>query len=394
LAYKDNAVQKSAPPLAAVVSLPIKGGGSGNKNGTVETEVPADATPVDITGNKGSASVNYVGKQYTFANVAALVTKSSGGVPTVVFSAKPIPYNKMQSQIATKNSFSFLDLYELSAPDHLILQLGEHPSFSLGLPGISVGNPIEKSGNEMKVEGDRVRGTLKTAPVEIFRGEKLSFNATVDAALLTPSTRISGPGDPVTRSDSPVLANAPVPFPDAVENASSEGSKFRKTYRVVVRMPLAEVNEFYRKELTAKGWKWPETGSGETVRFKNESAEAALTLKPQGSKTEVEVFSRDMALAKQEGILPEAGKGRLVFGNAGNGAVTFSVGNTNYSLKPGQGAKDYRQAVNQSLAPGTYTVVIKIAGQAPQSEKIGLADGSAWGIVVLPMGGCLPVQLY
>ena len=88
------------------------------------------------------------------------------------------------------------------------------------------------------------------------------------------------------------------------------------------------------------------------------------------------------------------GKGRLVLGNANNVAVTFTVGATNYSLRAGQGAKDYAQAVNQSLAPGTYNVVIRIPGQPHQTEKIELAEGSTWGIIALPMGGCLPVQLY
>jgi hypothetical protein len=104
--------------------------------------------------------------------------------------------------------------------------------------------------------------------------------------------------------------------------------------------------------------------------------------------------TRDIALARQEGVLPEPDKGRIVLGNANNVAVTFTIGNANYALRPNQGAKDYKQAVNQSLAPGTYNVIIKIAGRAPQTEKIELAEGATWGIIALPGGDCLPVQLY
>ena len=151
---------------------------------------------------------------------------------------------------------------------------------------------------------------------------------------------------------------------------------------------------FYRQALAAKGWKLPDANSGYTMRMKTDKTDVAVTLRPQGGKTEIEVFKRDLALAKQEGIAPEPGKGRLVLGNANNIAVIFSVGNANYSLKAEQGAKDYKQAINQSLAPGPYTIILKAPGQSPQSEKIELAEGSTWGIVALPGGGCLPVQLY
>jgi hypothetical protein len=130
------------------------------------------------------------------------------------------------------------------------------------------------------------------------------------------------------------------------------------------------------------------------MRWNNEATEIAVTVRAQGSKTSVEMFVRDMGLAKQDGILPEPGKGRLVLGNGNNIAVVFSVGNNNYSLKPEQGAKDYKQAVNQSLPPGTYNVTLKAPGQPPRSEKIELTEGSVWGVIALPMIGCFPVQLF
>jgi hypothetical protein len=59
-----------------------------------------------------------------------------------------------------------------------------------------------------------------------------------------------------------------------------------------------------------------------------------------------------------------------------------------------QGAKDFKQALSYSIAPGKYTVVIKIPGQPPQTEQIEPAAGSTWGIITLPTGGYLPLQLY
>jgi hypothetical protein len=396
LEYKDEAKEKPVPPLAAVASLPIKSSGAGKTATSDVAATPVGTTPIDVASNKGSAIVSYAGKQYTFANVASFQTKSRGASATmVVFSAQPIPMNKMQSLIATKDNFSFGDLYEFSSPSHLILQLGDHLSFSFSIPGVGLGLPVDNPINEMKLETARVQGTLKMPPKEVFQGEQFSFIATAYAAIITPTTRISGPGDPVVKSDSPLLADSPVPFPEAIENSGRVGSKFRKTYTALVRKPLAEVADFYRQELAAKGWTLPAPDSAEgTMRFKNETTELSVALKPQSGKTAIEIVTRDIALARQEGILPEPGKGRLVLGNANNVAVVFTIGMTNYPLQAGQGAKDQKQTLNYSLAPGAYTVVVKVPGQPQQSEKIELAEGATWGIIALPMGGCLPVQLY
>jgi len=396
LRYKDEASERPAPPLAAVASLPIKGGGAGKVAASETTATPVGTTPIDVTSNKGSAAINYNGKPYTFSNVACFQTKSRGNQATmVVFSARPIPFQKMQTLISTKDNFSFGDLYELSAPEHLVVQLGDNLSFTFALSSTYVGNSIDNPVNEMKVEANRVRGTLKMPPRMIFRNEQFSFTATVDAAIIAPSTRISGPGDPIEKSDFPILAGSPVAFPQEIENSGREGSKFRKTYTALVRKPLAEVAAFYRQELAAKGYSQPEKAPmGEPMQFQNDKLEFSVALKPQGNKTAVEVVTRDIALARQEGVLPELGKGRLVLGNANKVPVVFSIGNANYSLKAEQGAKDYQQAVNQSLAPGTYNVIIKIAGRAQQTEKVELAEGTTWGIIALPMGDCFMVQLY
>jgi hypothetical protein len=396
LEYKDDGKKPVVRPLAAVASLPFKAGGAETAPTGGAAMTPSSATPIEVTSNKGSATVNYNGKQYVFKNIASFRTKSRGEKTTmVVFSAKPIAYNKMQTLIATKDDFSFGDLYEGSMPDNLVVQLGDYPSFTFASPGLGIGHSIDDPVTEMKAEAGRVQGTVKMAPKEIFKGEPFSFTATVNASIITPTTRIGGPADPVLKSDSPILADSPVPFPEAVGNLSSEGSKFRKTYRAEVSMPLAEVTEFYRKELAAAGWK-PEgaKASGQPTRFKNDTMDLALSLKAQGGKTAVEIVTRDFVLAKKEGMLPEPGKGRLILGNASSVAVVFSVGKTNHSLKAGQGAEDLKQAVHSSLAPGAYTVIIKPAGQPQQTEKIDLAEGTTWGVIALPTGGCLPLQLY
>jgi len=313
-----------------------------------------------------------------------------------VFSAKPIPYHKMQSLIATKDDFSFSDLYDFGFPDHLVLQLGDnYVSYSLSLPGVGLSSSADNAVNETKVSADRVQGILKMPPKQVFSRDEISFTISVDAVIITPSTRIAGPADAVTRSDSPILTDSPIPFPDGANNISSEGSKFRKTYSAVVRLPLTDVESFYRKELAAGGWSAADSSStGDVLRFKKDTADLSLSLKRDGSNTVIAAITRNMALARQEGVLPDPGKARLILANALTVGVVYTIGRTDYPLRPGQGAKDYKQALNYSLAPGAYTVIVKIPGQRPQSEQLNLAEGTTWGIIATPTGGYLPLQLY
>jgi len=402
LEYKDAAKETPVPPLAAVASLPIKGGGSSpTASGSTASGASANpatvaaATPIDVTANKGSAIVDYNGKKYTLANVVCYQSKGHGSTPTLIFSAKPIPVNKLQTLVATKDDVSFGDLYEFGWPDHLVLNLGSNSSYSFGAGGVGLGRSVEDATGEIKVEAGRAQGTLKIAPQKVFDTELFSFTATANAAIITPNTRIVGPGDPVLKSDNPSLAAAPIPFPDGIENAGSEGSRYRKKYHALVARPLDEVAAFYRKEMAAKGWKQAESASPtDVIQIKNDKLELSVALKQQRGKTAIEVFVHDIALAKQEGAFPEPGKARLVLANASEAAVVFTIGKTNYPLKPGQGDKDPKQALNYSLAPGKYTVVLNVPGQPQETENVELTEGTTWGVVALPRGGCLSVQLY
>ena len=290
---------------------------------------------------------------------------------------------------------SFVELYDFGLPDYFILQLGSYPSLALSIPGVGIGGAsAENAVGEMKVEAGRVRGTLEMPPEEILN-RQFSFTATIDAVIITPNTRITGPGDPVERSDHPILADSPVPMPEGAEDVSRKGSNFRKTYSAVAVMPLADVASFYRKELARQGWKGADTqAAGDAMQFKNDTMELSVALKRQGGETAIEVVTRDVAAAKREGLLPEPGMGRLVLANGHNVGVLFTIGKTDYPLAAGHGAEDPRQALNYSVAPGTYEVVIKIPGQQQQTERIEITEGSTWGIVVLPTGGYMPMRMY
>ncbi|MEQ8790901.1 MAG: hypothetical protein RIC55_31855 [Pirellulaceae bacterium] len=390
LGYENSQKQSAVKPLPAVASLPL------TIPGVAETPTePVATTPVDVAGNKGSAVVKFGGKQYTFPHAACFQTKDRGDYATmVVFSSKPIPLNKMQAMATKEDDFSFFDLYESATPDYLSLQLGKYLSFSFSVPGVGVANSIDESVDEMKIADGRVKGTFKMPPKEVL-SRQFSFTATIDAAVITPTTRISGPADPVATSTDPVSGDWPFSLPEGSEDIRREGSRFRKTYHALVDMPPAEAAAFYRKELPTKGWKAVDGASSDgTLHFANDSMQLSAAFEPQGEKTSIEIVTRDAALAKKEGVLPEAGKGRLILANAHRVEVVYTIGKSDYRLKAGRGAKDFKEALNYSIPPGTYKIVVKIPGQPEQTERIDLTEGTSWAIVALPTGGYLPIQLY
>ena len=65
-----------------------------------------------------------------------------------------------------------------------------------------------------------------------------------------------------------------------------------------------------------------------------------------------------------------------------------------YKVAAGAGADDPKTGLNWDVAPGKYTVEVKLPGKAVQSETLTIGADEAWGLMILPTGECLPVQLY
>lgn len=398
LDYENDQPEPRLPALPAVASLPISNPGESAESASDDlAETPPARTPINVTNNRGSASVTYGNRKYTFKHVACFQTKDRGDYATeVVFAEQPIPLNKMQALVASKDDFSFGDLFEFNYPRNLILQVGKYQNLTFSADGTGIGGyDLENATGELKVEVGRVVGTLTMPPKEIL-SRPLSFSVTIDAAIITPNTRFSsGTEDPVEKTNNPILADSPVPMPAGVEDLSRQGSNFRKVYNATVTMPVTEVADFYRKELTASGWKRTDaSAASESVSFSNATQELSVQFKQQQGQTAIEVIVREAAVAKRQGIMPDPGKGRLVLANSHTKPIVYTIGKTNYPLKAGQGGKDFKRALNYSLAPGIYNVVVKIPGEQPQTERIELTAGSTWAVIALPTGGYLPMQMY
>jgi hypothetical protein len=119
-----------------------------------------------------------------------------------------------------------------------------------------------------------------------------------------------------------------------------------------------------------------------------------VQLNANGKETAITLASRDAAAAKAAGLLPSAGKGRMVIGNAHNQAATVTVNKRPYNVAAGAGARDPKTGINWEVAPGKYTVEIKLPGGGAQTETVTIGAGETWGVMVLPTGAPLAVQVY
>ena len=88
-------------------------------------------------------------------------------------------------------------------------------------------------------------------------------------------------------------------------------------------------------------------------------------------------------MVKAAGIDPQPGKGRLILGNAGEKEVSILINGQPYKVAAGKGAKNPKDGVSLHILPGNYNLTIKNPGQPDKSEKMKIAIGETWGVIVL-----------
>lgn len=398
LEYDDGKKDPVLPPLEEITL-----DGKALSSPAEASQVTAESRPVDVSNNQGSASITLGKETYSFQHVAAFRSKSSienlVDETSIVFSKHPIPFAKLQQHLATEDHIFFADLGS-EIPNYLIVDVGDYPSFSCSLPGTGISQGIKQLIDETRIEQGRVRGTLKLPAIDVFDRE-LSFTVSVDAAIMTPDTRVKGAPAPAPSTvDGGEFVDTYPPAPDDADSFSRTGSNYSKTYETTSRGSLETTTEFYQSTLARQGWKQVEikpnaaTANDKMLRFRGPQGDLTIRLVPQGTATRIAITKRDESKARQDGVLPESGKGRLILANAHRVGVAFTIGNTDYPLRAGQGSKDFKTALNYSVGPGKYTIIIKIPGQRPKTEVVNISAGSTWAIIALPTGGHLPTQLY
>lgn len=361
-----------------------------------------DSTPakrlVDAPRLANSGTLTFGNKTYKLSSVTAYEMKQfDRPMTTVVLSDRPLNLAKLKAALGKKSAD---DYFEFIPQVKLVIDADDNiSSMNLWADNASIsGSGSSDVASDIVIEDGRARGTARmTKPGEFF-DKKYRFEASFDVDVLgrpaTAAPKSDGPGSGLVADSHDGL-----PFPEGGEGFQSQGSKFRKQTSKTVPAELKAVINFYQRELAATGWtenkaaaKLEKTSA--TLSFTGPAGGLTVQLKSAGNQTAIKLISRDGAAAKAAGVLPAPGKSRLIIGNTSENAAVVTVNKRDYNLAAGAGANDPKTGLNWEVAPGKYTVEIKLPGAAVQSETLTIGADEAWGLVILPAGGCLPVQLY
>ena len=408
--YKNSTPVELVAPLPAVASanMPARPGASGESDTEAEPDMLiAEKVSIEVSSNKGSAIVWYGSDKYEFKHVAAYHSDYYEWT-MLIFADKPIPLQKLQKMLAENDQeFAFFYLYgDFDSPSYLTIQVDDQTrsdpdvSLSFSVPGVGIGgHTIENPEGEIKIDSGRATGTIKMSAEKIL-SKNLRFEASMDAGVIGPETELRGATPDAVPTPEPSFDSiGGLPIPKGATEVSRGGTRYRNYANTQVELPLLDVTDFYRKELTAQNWSedldlFEADAHTSTLVFKNDSGTFTVKLTKNGRGTIVELSSQDETAAKTDGIFPESGKARMIMGNAHAEDVVISIGKNNYTVKAGQGAKDPAEGLNFSISPGTYTVTIKIPGEKPQTEKLEIAAGTAWGVIALPTGAYIADQIF
>lgn len=187
----------------------------------------------------------------------------------------------------------------------------------------------------------------------------------------------------------------PVPKPNTL--SGHETTPYRVVASATVSASLNGVLAFYRAELKSRGW--TEVAAQAVVKereaalsFASPEGPALLSLSRKDDATEVLLEQRKPKAAAAAGILPKAGRVKVMFGNAGDGAADVTIDGKTIAIAAGVGSKN-PDGPTVDLKPGSYKVGFKIKGGAEGSETVDVKADEAWGILLGP-GGALPLRMY
>jgi len=399
LDYENEAKEPVVPPLPPVDVIPASGMVA---EGGAAPDRPAKVA-VDVSANRGTASIVVGGKTSTFKHVAAYRTKEDDEAKTrILFCEQAIPLQRLQALLAKDGDFDFGELFQTGYPGHLILEVSDRVRFSFNDGGVAMSDSFEEPAGDFKVESGRATGAIKMLQPKEFFDETYQISVSVDAGVITPDTSLGAvpPPAPVTARQSP-FANSELLLPEGCGNVSSEGTQYSKSTHAEVGLDPAAIAAFYRRELLAKGWKEESPAAASApaagplaLRFKQAAATMSVKIEGDQDRSVVDVLLLDDAKAKADGMLPEPGKGRIVLVNGHTQDVVIMIGKQRYPLKAGQGTTNPKSALNYSVAPGKYDLQIIPAGEAPKAESLEIPAGTTWGVMVLPGGDYLFNRLY
>jgi hypothetical protein len=361
-----------------------------------------DSTPakrlVDAPRLTNSGKLTIGNRTYNLANVVGYRMKLFDEPrTTIVFSEKPLNMTKLKASLGKEAADNY---FEFTPQVTLLVDADDNVS-SLSIWADN--SSISSSGNtdlegDIVIEDGRARGTARLAEPGEFSDKTYNFEVSFDVDVL--GTQLSSRTIP----EGGLAADAwdGLPIPEGHEGMQSEGSRFRKQGNTTVVAELSQVVDFYRRELPSGEWgEWKENATDAKVEqqsarlaFNGPTGSLIVQLEGEDEKVAITLVSRDAKAAKEAGLLPAAGKSRLLVGNASEKEAVITINKQEDKVAAGAGARDPKTGLNWEVAPGNYTVEMKPSGEPVQSEKLQLGPDETWGVIIDESGGYLAIQLY
>lgn len=359
-----------------------------------------DSTPakrlVNATKLANAGTLTIGNQTYQLSSAIAYQSKQfDEPVTAIVVSEKPLNVAKIKAALGKK---SIEDYFEFVPQVKLVIDAEDRvKSLSIWAGSTSI------SGNDtlvedIVIEDGRARGSAKLAKPGEFFDKKytfaLSFDLEVMGQAASPTGASNAPAGGLVADSHDGL-----PIPEGYNGIQKEGSKFRSETKTTVAAEINLVVDFYRRELAAAGWK---ENIGDTtidkqaakLSFTGATGSLVVQLKASGKETAITLALRDAAAAKAAGLLPSAGKGRLIIGNSHDKDATVTVSKQDYKIAAGAGADDPKTGLNWEVAPGKYTVEIKFPAEKIHTRSLTIRADEIWGVMIHPTGTPLAIQLY
>jgi hypothetical protein len=215
--------------------------------------------------------------------------------------------------------------------------------------------------------------------------------ASADNTTATATGGATASVEPLTVDDSGGL-----PVPKPYTQKGSTRSLFRLEANASVAAPVETVVAFYRAELNRIGWS--ETGSATVatssarLSFNSPDGPAQLDIRRERDATAITLLVRKSEAARASGLMPKAGRVKLLFGNMQDDETTVTIDGKKIRISPNVGTKN-PDGPSLELAPGSYKIGVATRGRPPQSEPVKFGANEIWGILIGP-GGALALQMY
>ena len=239
--------------------------------------------------------------------------------------------------------------------------------------------------------------------------QKISFTVMLfggNARVSADGTGLQVPADPnreTEQLEADEVSGFPVPKQRTMSapgawNMKGSTASFRRDYNAQVPSDIGSVLAFYRRELAKRDWKERPEGAvikPDTVAlaFAAPDGPASLTLGRKDKETTVSLVVKNPAEAAKAGLLPPAGRAKVVLGNIGDDEASLTINQKVFKLAPGTGGSKTPDGPMIDLKPGKHKYVLKRAGKPNQNGEIVVGADDAWGLMVGP-GGVLALQMY